>query len=229
MRNTLALCAVIALAGCSPAATEAPAKAQAPAAAAITPVATEAPGGAYTLDPAHTSLIFKVDHIGLTNYTARFLDVDGTLQFDPQQPERSSISATVDAGSLETDYRVGDIDFNAMLEGPDWLGVAQHPKITYRSNRVVLTGPQTARIEGELTMKGVTRPLTLEARFNGGYAAGMDPENHRIGFSARGALNRSEFGIKTGIPAAGSKIGVGDRVEVILEAEFIQPAQKAGG
>jgi polyisoprenoid-binding protein YceI len=96
---------------------------------------------------------------------------------------------------------------------------------------VQLTAPNAARVTGDFTMHGVTRPVTLDVTFNGGYAGHpMDP-NARIGFSGKGVLKRSEFGIATGIPAPGSKMGVSDEVEIILEAELTgpplpQPAKK---
>jgi polyisoprenoid-binding protein YceI len=115
------------------------------------------------------------------------------------------------------------LDFNAELRGADWLDTAKHPRMTFRSMRVNLTGKQTFRIDGELTLHGVTRPVALEATYNGGYAGHpMDP-NARIGFSARGHLKRSDFGVNAGIPAPGTTMGVSDDVEVIIEAEFSGP------
>ena len=88
------------------------------------------------------------------------------------------------------------------------------------------TGERTFRIEGDLTLRGVTRPVTLEARYNGGYAGHpMDPQA-RIGFSATGQLRRSEFGISYGIPAPGTTMGVGDAVELRIECEFSGPPLK---
>ena len=103
---------------------------------------------------------------------------------------------------------------------------ARHPSMTYRSRRIVPTGERTFRIEGDLTLRGVTRPVTLEARYNGGYAGHpMDPQA-RIGFSATGQLRRSEFGISYGIPAPGTTMGVGDTVELRIECEFSGPPLK---
>jgi polyisoprenoid-binding protein YceI len=190
----------------------------------ITPVATEAPAGAYTLDKSHASLIFRVSHLGFSNYTARFKRFDAKLELDPKRPESSRVTATVDARSLETDFPNPEtLDFNAMLQNAQWLDTAQFPEITFRSTRVELATPNAARITGDLTLHGVTRPITLEATFNGGYAGHpMDP-HARIGFSAHGALKRSEFGIAFGVPVPGTTMGVGDEVEVIIEAEFTGP------
>jgi len=188
------------------------------------PVSTEAPAGTYTLDKAHASLIFRVDHLGFSNYTARFRRFDARLQFDPSAPAGMSVTATIDPTSLETDFPDPDkLDFNAVLTGADWLAAAQFPEITFQSTSIELTGPDSAKMTGDLTLHGVTRPVTLDVTFNGGYAGHpMDP-NARIGFSAHGALKRSAFGIALGIPPEGSKIGVSDEVAFTIEAEFSGP------
>lgn len=186
--------------------------------------ATDVPAGAYRLDKSHASLIFRVDHLGFSNYTARFTRFDAELTFDPEAPEAAHVSATVDTSSLETDFPNPEvIDFNAMLQDETWLDTETHPQMTYHSTRIEMTGEKTARIHGDLTLRGVTRPVVLTATFNGGYAGHpMDPQA-RIGFSATGSLQRSEFGMTYGIPEPGSSMGVSDRVEIIIEAEFSGP------
>jgi polyisoprenoid-binding protein YceI len=195
--------------------------------AAPAPAADVVPAGEYRLEPSHASLLFKVDHLGFSNYTARFRRFDATLQFDPARLAASQVRVTIDATSLETDYPdPAKLDFNKELQGADWLDAAAHPQMAYRSLRVVPTGGKAFRIEGELTLRGITRPLVLEARYNGGYAGHpMDP-NARIGFSATGRLKRSAYGMTIGIPPAGSTLGVGDEVQVIVEAEFTGPPLK---
>jgi len=182
------------------------------------------PAGRYTLDRSHASLLFSVDHLGFSHYTARFRRFDATLQFDPARIADSRVEVSVDAKSIETDYPdPAKLDFNAQLQAADWLDTARHPTMSFRSKRVVPTGDGGLRVEGELTLRGVTRPVTLEARYNGGYAGHpMDP-NARIGFSASGRLRRSEFGMTYGIPAPGTTMGVGDEVELRIECEFTGP------
>lgn len=185
------------------------------------------PAGEYRLEPSHASLLFKVDHLGFSNYTARFRRFDATLQFDPARLDASQVRVTVDATSIETDFPdPAKLDFNKELQGAGWLDANAHPQMVYRSLRVVPTSVQAFRIEGELTLRGITRPLVLEARYNGGYAGHpMDP-NARIGFSATGTLKRSAYGMVYGIPPAGSTMGVSDAVQVIVEAEFTGPPLK---
>jgi len=221
----------LALAACSrPAeqpkgAAPAPGSAPAPAAEAGQAAPITAPAGDYTLDKAHASLTFRVDHLAFSHYTARFDRFDAKLTFDPAAPQNASVAATIDANSLNLPSPPeGFVD---EIKGPDWLNAERYPEIAFRSTRVEPTGGRNARITGELTLHGVTRPVTLEAVFNGGYAGNTYDPNARVGFSARGAFNRSEFGIGAGIPAPGSNLGVSDRVEVQIEAEFTGPPWKA--
>lgn len=229
MNRLLVLGMLAALAACSPKQDTASepasqAKEPAPVAAAPAEAPVDVPAGAYTIDPAHTSILFRVDHLGFSNYTARFKKATAQLQFDPNDLSASNVTVVVDAKSLETDFPdPAKLDFNAELLGEAWLNGAKYPEITFRSTSVEPTGARTMRINGELTLRGVTRPMVLEARFNGGYRGHpMDP-NARIGFSAKGVLKRSEFGITYGIPAPGTTMGVSDEVNVIVETEFSGP------
>ena len=218
MKPALPLIALAALAAaCSPQpkatpAPKAPAEAQAPA---------EAPAGQYFMDMAHTSINFRLSHMGLSHYTARFTKADATLAFDPANPAAQSVSVTIDAASLQTNYPdPAKLDFDAQIE-KEFLDAPHFPTITFKSTKVEPTGPKTAKVTGDLTLHGVTRPVTLEATFNGGYkAGGMDPLGARVGFSAHGTFKRSDFGIAFGIPAPGTTLGVGDDVEVSIETEF---------
>ncbi|HEX2493223.1 MAG TPA: YceI family protein [Steroidobacter sp.] len=225
---TFGVCGMLALAACSSHEDASPAaRSQGPAAAASPPaktVQTDAPAGSYTLDKAHASLLFRVDHLGFSNYTARFKRFDAQLQFDPANFSASSVSVQIDPASIETDFpNPATLDFNAQLRGKEWLDTTQFPQMLFRSSSVELTGSNAMRVNGELTLHGVTRPVAFEATFNGGYAGHpMDPRA-RIGFSARGALNRSEFAMGFGVPEPGSKMGVSDEVEFIIEAEFNGP------
>lgn len=184
------------------------------------------PAGAYKLEKSHATLIFKINHLGFSNYTARFKQFDAELQFDPTKLAASQLTATVDARSLETDFPYPEqVDFNKQLQNKDWLNTAQFPEMKYVSKKIDVTGNKL-HINGELTLRGVTKPVVLEATYNGGYAGHpMDP-HARIGFSAQGVLKRSEFGMTYGIPAPGTTMGVGDDVTVILELEFSGPPLK---
>lgn len=227
MNRLLVLGVLAALTACSPkqeAAKEPTAQASQPTPAAPAEGAVDVPAGAYTIDPAHTSILFRVDHLGFSNYTARFKKAAAQLQLDPNNLAASTVNVVVDAKSLETDFPdPAKVDFNAELLGEGVLNGAKFPEIIFRSTSVEPTGARTMRINGELTLRGVTRPMVLEARLNGGYRGHpMDP-NARVGFSAKGVLKRSEFGITYGIPAPGTTMGVSDAVNVIVETEFSGP------
>lgn len=187
----------------------------------IKPVAADIPAGNFYLDKAHASLIFRLSHLGFSNYTARFKSFDADLKFNPADPAAMSLTATVDPKSIETDFPFKTYDFNAVLQSKDWLDTAQFPTISFVSKRVTLVAPEAAMVEGDLTLHGVTKPLTLAVTFNGGWKSmQLDPGGARIGFSAKAVFKRSDFGIAYGIPAPGTKMGVSDEVDVAIEAEF---------
>jgi len=186
---------------------------------ALSLAAPAPPAGDYRLDINHTSVNFRISHLGFSHYTARFTRMDGRLKFDPDHPANQSVEATIDANSIQTNY-VGPpkLDFDAQV-GREFLHAAEHPQITFRSTKVDVTGANTARVTGDLTLNGVTRPVTLETKFNGGWPRNA-MDGARIGFSAHGAFRRSDFGITYGLPAPGTNLGVGDEIEVIIETEF---------
>ncbi|MCB6179591.1 YceI family protein [Rhodobacter sp. Har01] len=182
------------------------------------------PAGTYRLDLAHGRLIFKVNHLGFSTYIGLFTRFDATLQFDPDAPGTMSVTASIDAASLETHYPDPAYDFNAQLTGPDFLDAGQFPQIAFASTAVTLTGATTADVTGDLTLHGVTRPVTISVTYNGGWGhMPLDPGGARAGFSATGTLNRSDFGIAFGIPAPGTTMGVSDRVDFEIETEFSNP------
>src|SRR5690606_10586362 len=144
-------------------------------------------------------------HLGFSMYTGRFTRFDARLQFDPGNVAASKVEVTIDPRSIDADGAPeGVMD---SLRGSQWLDANQFPNMSFRSTHVEVLSPGKMRVHGELSVRGVTRPVTLDATYNGGYAGHpMDP-NARIGFSARGTLQRSQFGISYGLPAPGSKFG----------------------
>ena len=232
MRNSLISVSFFALAACGAAETTVPAAdAQAPAAATATPAAEEAiaapemgPAGTYVLDPTHASLVWKVNHFGLSNYTARFTRLDATLEFNPDDASATSLTVTVDPSSVETDYPA---DFKAthadspydtfdeeIAQDPTFFNAGEYPEITFTSTEINPTGPATGTVTGDLTFLGVTRPVTLDVTYNGTATFPWAPDEPKIGFSATGTLKRSEFGLTKLVP------NVGDEVELLIEAEF---------
>jgi polyisoprenoid-binding protein YceI len=221
MRRFLLLTALMALAACSPGREQAGRDGKVAAAPAVKTAKMTAPAGVYDLDLVHTSLNFRVNHIGLSRYTARFTRMEGKLNFDPAQPAAMTVEVSVDPGSIQTNSFDKTYDFDAILRSAEFFDTARFPKLTFRSTKVEVTGPNTARVTGDLDFHGVSRPIVLETTFNGGYAKGdMDPTAARVGFSAHGSIKRSEFGMSYGVPAPGTSMGVGDDVEILIEVEF---------
>jgi polyisoprenoid-binding protein YceI len=174
------------------------------------------PAGIYKLDRAHSSLTWKVNHFGLSNYTARFTRFDAILDIDPAKPENAKVFVSLDPTSVRTDYRSADgRDFDKELgEMERWFNAKKFDQIVFSSARVERTGETTARIMGDLTMLGITRPLTIEATLNG---AKLHPSARvpALGFSGVAKLKRSDFNITFMLPL------VGDEVTLLIEAEFM--------
>src|SRR3954454_8022775 len=131
------------------------------------PPAADVPAGEYRLDPSHASLIFRVNHMGFSHFTSQFRKFDATLMLDPKHPERSSVTATIDPRSIE----IVDPTLAVDIQGPQWFDSGKFPQMTFRSTKVELTGANTAHIDGELSLHGVTVPVSWDATFNGGYGA----------------------------------------------------------
>ncbi len=178
----------------------------------------DVPSGTYLLDPTHTSVVFKVSHLGLSNYTMRFNEMKGTLELDAEQPANSALSVIVYPTSLRTGYPNAHIkDFDKELqEGEVWLNATTYPEITFKSTSMTQTGPNSGIVEGELTLLGVTKPVSLDVTLNGTLTRHPFVDAAAVGISAVGSLKRSEFGMTQQIPA------IGDEVQIIIEAELIQ-------
>lgn len=183
------------------------------------------PAGKYTLDRSHASLLFRVNHLGFSMYTARFVKFDAQLEFDPKNLDQSQLNVEVEATSLETDFPTPEVlDFNKELQGKDWFYTEKFPTMTYKSTKVTVVGERQMKVDGLLTLKGVSKPVVLDVTLNGGWKGIPQDPNARVGFSAHAKLNRSDFGISFGIPPAGTNMGVSDAVDIIIETEFSGPA-----
>lgn len=175
-----------------------------------------APSGTYALEPTHASLVWKVNHFGLSNYTARFTKFDVTLKLDMDQIENSSVTASIDPTSVKTDYPGGSAFDEEIARDGKFLNASSFPQIEFVSTRLEKTGEKTALIHGQMTMLGVSKPVTLEATLNGAMASHPYAKVPAIGFHAKGTVKRSEFGFDHLIPY------VGDDVQFVIEAEFLK-------
>jgi len=186
--------------------------------AAGTPVA-ELPSGAYKQDPTHTSVTFKVMHMGLSNYTARFAKAEIDLVFNAKEPALSTVTAVIDPLSIKTDYPFAEQkDFDKELSSDaNWFNAGKFPTITFKSTKVEVTGENKGKVTGDLTLLGVTKPVVLEVTFNAGYAKHPMAGVPAVGFSATTTIKRSDWGFTTFVPA------IGDDVQIFIETEFTKP------
>lgn len=219
MKRILAA-SLLALAACSPA-PEAPAGPEAPPEPVAVAEPVTLPAGEYRLDRSHATVTFRVNHLGFSTYAAGFDEVEATLNLDPANPAASSLTATIRPASL--DLPTPPEGFLEEMLGETWFDAGAHPEMRFQSTSIVRTGPDTADVTGDFTLRGITKPVTLAVTFNGGWE-GIPPDPFaRAGFSATGALKRSDFGMTFGIPEPGSEMGVSDEVAFAIETEFTGP------
>lgn len=200
MRQTLALAAIAAALFVSPAFAQ-PASSPDPAAVK---------GGSFAADPGHTKVTWSVDHFGFSTYVGQFGQVAATLKLDPKAIASTTLEATIQTASVGTLNTALDNH----IKNADFLDVAKFPTATFKSTAVKPTGDRTADVTGDLTLHGVTRPVTLKATFIRGGMNPVDRNTYRLGFQGKTVIKRSDFGIKTYVPA------IGDEVTLQIDAEF---------
>ncbi len=180
------------------------------------PIAVDLPAGGYRLDPRHASVQFRIRHMGLAWFTARFDTKEATLELNPQDPSQSRLTASIDATSVNTGVlgRNGERGFDRQIGQA--LGAERTPQITFASTSIERTGERTARVTGDLTMNGQTHPATLDVTFDGSTVDILRGANRVVGFSARGEIDRAQWGVNEW----GSFTG--DEVQIVIEAEFVK-------
>ena len=161
----------------------------------------------YTLDPSHTNIIWQINHFGFSNPSGKMTKTEGTVTLDEKHPENSKVTATISTNDILT----GIPKLDEHLKTADFFDSAKFPIATFASDKVELSGKDTAKVHGNLTLHGVTKPITLEVKLN---KVGINMMNKKTaGFSASTTLKRSDFGIMKYLPA------LGDEVPVSIEAE----------
>jgi len=175
--------------------------------ASTDPAAVQA--GAYTLETSHARVLFATSHMGFSTWYGDFTGATGTLSLDPKNIAAAKLEVSIPTASVTTTNAKLDEE----LKSPAWFDAATYPTITFKSTKVTPTGPTTAQVTGDLTFHGVTRPVTLDATFK---ASGVNPMNkaYTVGFEVKGALKRSDFGVKTYVPL------IGDDVDLTISAPF---------
>ncbi len=164
----------------------------------------------YKLDPVHTSIIFRVKHLGVSYFYGRFNGASGIFSFDEAAPSKSFIEMRVSTNNIDTDVEKRDNH----LKSPDFLDAQKHPLIKFQSNSVTQVATDNYEIKGDLMLLGKTRPLTIKAVHTG---SGQDPwGNFRSGFKTSFIINRSDFGMDFMLG------GVSDEVQLTVSIEGIK-------
>ena len=168
--------------------------------------------GEYTLDTTHAALLFQIDHLGFSKFSGRFDVFDASLDFDAENPAAAHLDATIDMTSLD----IANEEFTTTLKGPDWFDVERFARARFTSTDIAITGDNTGIVTGELTLHGVSAPVTLDVTFNGGARDRLRGNSYVVGFSAIGEIDRTAFDISrfSGL--------ITDSVSIEIQAEFIR-------
>lgn len=172
----------------------------------------------WVVDPTHTNVEFVVRHMMISSVRGRFSEVEGVIEGDPSDLTSARFEATINAKSIDT--RQDDRDQH--LRSADFFDVENYPTITFKSTSVEKTGDDEYKIAGDLTIRGTTRPVTLDATFEG---RGKDPwGGERIGLSARGKINRKDFGLTWNAALETGGVLVSDEVRLEINVEAVLQA-----
>lgn len=184
---------------------------------ALTRDPVQVQSGSYVLDPAHGKITWSVDHMGFSTYVGQFTVVAATLDLNVRNPAASKLDASVKTDSVGT-FHDG---LNKHLKTADFLDTSKFPTAQFRATAIRLVDRDSAKISGNLTLRGVTRPIVIDADFN---QAGINPvdKQYSLGFDGEAKIKRSDFGINYGLPM------LGDEVTLHLEAEFKLKTPKGG-
>jgi polyisoprenoid-binding protein YceI len=172
-----------------------------------------AQAGTWQIDPNHTAAQFAVRHLGVSTVRGAFTKVSGSATYDPSDPSKTSLEATIDANSVDTRVEMRDND----LRSPRFFDVQKYPTITFHSKQTKVAGPGKLLITGDLTIHGVTKEVVLDV--DGPATPIKDPmgKGQRMGASASTKVNRQDFGVST-LPGA-----IGDEITITIDTELISP------
>lgn len=167
--------------------------------------------GSYQIDPTHASVLFKINHMGLSTFVGRFNKFDAQLEFDPADIASAKLSAVIDIASVDAN----NPELEETLRGSSWFDTERYPQASFKTTSVVVIDASTAEFTGDLDFHGVRAPLKLRIHFNGG-GNNMLTGAYTLGFSAFTQVSRSAFGLDYLVPA------IGDQVDIEVFAEFKQ-------
>ncbi|MGW0931540.1 YceI family protein [Streptomyces sp. NPDC002644] len=174
--------------------------------------------GDYTVDPSHTTLGFVARHAMVTNVKGQFREFTGSLHLDGTDPSKSTASLDIVMDSIDT----GSADRDGHLRSADFFKTDEHPHMTFRSTAVEAAGGDDYRVTGDLTILGVTRPVTIDLEFQG---AAKDPfGNERVGFEGRGEILRSDWGVTWNAALETGGVLVSDKIKLRFDISAIKSA-----
>tara|TARA_B100000809_G_scaffold258984_1_gene303113 strand:+ start:8912 stop:9469 length:558 start_codon:yes stop_codon:yes gene_type:complete len=171
---------------------------------------TELRAGQYTIDSDHASVLWKINHLGFSTFIGRFNDIEASLDFDPENIENSSVEVIINTAGLD----INNPEFAEELRGSNWFDVENFPQAVYRTTSFLESNENTFVFEGELTLLGVTAPVTLNVVFNGG-GRNFLTRKYTLGFSGSANFQRSVFGL-----SRFTSFGVGDDIDLEIHIEF---------
>ncbi|MGQ1303896.1 YceI family protein [Acinetobacter baumannii] len=168
----------------------------------------------YKIDPTHTATVFSWNHFGFSTPSANFSDIQGVIKVDNAKPANSSVNVTIPLSSVNTNVPALDKEFQEEA----WFNAAKYPNITFKSTKVETKDKKHFKITGDLTVKGITKPVVLDAVLNkqGEHPMAKVPA---IGFNATTSFNRSDFGLGNYVPNVGDKITVNITTEATAASE----------
>lgn len=175
-------------------------------------VASHAAPQVYKLDPNHTAVTWRISHFGFSNPSGKFMNIDGTILFDENDFTASGVKAVipVDKGLS------GVPRLDEHLQAKEFFDTTTYPTATFSSTKVEMSGPKTAKVTGDLTLRGVTRPVVLDVILN--HIGPNMMKQKTVGFSASGVIKRSDFGMTAYLPDLGDEV----RIEIESEANLVQ-------
>ena len=169
-----------------------------------------APAAPYVMDKSHAHVTFSVNHLGFSTVHGQFRKFDAEIDFDPNNVETTRVSFTIDATSVDTFWKARD----KHIRSKDFLDVKNHPQITFATTSVVPTGAESAEITGDLTIRGTTRSITLNARLNKLGPSPFNPNQTIAGFTVTGQIDRTQFGVNYAAPAVSAIIPIQIELEM---------------
>lgn len=179
------------------------------------------PEGEYKVDLSHASIVWKVSHLGLSNYVARFTEFDAAIDFNSNDIEKSQITASINPMSIQTAYpNAAEKDFNTILATEEgWFNAKKFTRIHFASTSINMTTEKNAVMKGNLTFLGVIKEVSLDVVFNGAMTKQPFSGKPTMGFSASTNIVRSEFGMNKYVPS------IGDNVVIMIEGEFVHSSK----